>query len=396
MNVAVFRVLAVLTAMLALCGRSLAGGIEDIRVVGNGEPTRITIWTDSPLTHRQFLSGDTTSHAIVIAVPGAEWRRDEPTGRGMGGVERFEWRQDQLTLFLDRPMMIARALDLPPAGSEPRHRIILDLETVSPVRFARNASTQAALQVAAYNQSILSPPAPRARPVARSGDEKFVVVIDPGHGGRDPGASRHGTIEKDVVLRASQTLKSMLEQDRRYEVRLTREDDRFIELEDRVTLARNWGADLFISIHADAAGSPGVAGASVYSISQRGEARIDREAQRNDWHLPIEDGGSEAVGGILTDFLKRETKTKSSEFAELLIPELARAGPVLRNTHRNAGFYVLLAPDVPAVLVEIGFLTNAEDARRLRSRNGRRRAMQAIKRAIDAYFDKQSILLAEN
>lgn len=397
MNVVVFRVLACFVALLALCGEALAAGIEDIRVVGNGTPTRVTIWADAPVTHQQFLSGDTTSHAIIIAMPGADWRRDEPTGRGMGGVDQFEWLDGQLTLKLDRPMMIARALDLPPAGSEPRHRIILDLETVSPVRFARAATPHAQAYAAAYNDSILSPPSPKPRrAAARNTSDRFTIVIDPGHGGKDPGAAHHNALEKEIVLKSAVTLKTMLEKDRRYDVRLTRTDDRFIELEDRVTLARDWGADLFISIHADAAGSPSVAGASVYTISQRGEARIDRESRRNDWSLPIEDGGSREVGGILTDLLKRETKTKSSEFAELLIPELADVGPVLRNTHRNAGFYVLLAPDVPAVLVEIGFLTNAGDARRLKSRSGRNNAMKAIRRAIDTYFDKQAVLLAEN
>src|SRR5690606_1208385 len=117
-------------------------------------------------------------------------------------------------------------------------------------------------------------------------------------------------------------------------------------------------AELFISLHADAAGNSTVAGASVYTISARGEGRIDREASRNNWVIPIEDGTPQRLTGILSDLVKRETKTRSGEFAELLLPELEKAGPVLRNTHRSAGFYVLLAPDVPAVLLELGFLTN--------------------------------------
>ena len=133
---------------------------------------------------------------------------------------------------------------------------------------------------------------------------------------------------------------------------------------------------------------------SVYTISASGERRIDKEANRNNWRIPLEDGAPEHVSSILEDLVKRETKTRSSEFAEILLPELEKSGPVLRNTHREAGFYVLLAPDVPAVLLEMGFLTNASDARRLQSNAGIRKAMNSVKRGIDRFFDQQDILLA--
>ncbi|MEL7285931.1 MAG: N-acetylmuramoyl-L-alanine amidase, partial [Pseudomonadota bacterium] len=165
---------------------------------------------------------------------------------------------------------------------------------------------------------------------------------------------------------------------------------------DRVTMARDWGADLFISVHADAAGKPTVRGASVYTISTRGEARIDRTAKRFGWDMPFEDGNTEEVTDILQDLTVRETKSNSAIFAEFLVPELQQAGPLLRNTHRQENFFVLLAPDVPAVLVEIGFLTNRDDARRLKSERGRRKSAEAIKRAIDAYFDRQDLLFASN
>ncbi|MEL6324846.1 MAG: N-acetylmuramoyl-L-alanine amidase, partial [Pseudomonadota bacterium] len=155
--------------------------------------------------------------------------------------------------------------------------------------------------------------------------------------------------------------------------------------------------DLFISLHADAAAKPSVMGASVYTISTKGEARIDRTAQQNNWQLPIETGEApDEVTGILEDFLKRETKSNSERFAAMMIPELERAGPLLRNTHRNGNFFVLLAPDVPAVLLEMGFLTNLSDARRLSSEQGRRRVMAAVARSIDAYFDQAELLMAQN
>ena len=112
--------------------------------------------------------------------------------------------------------------------------------------------------------------------------------------------------------------------------------------------------------------------------------------------MPFEDGTSEEVSDILQDLTVRETTSNSSIFAEFLVPELGRAGPLLRNTHRQKNLFVLLAPDVPAVLVEIGFLTNKNDARRLKSERGRRKSAEAIKRAIDAYFDRQDLLFASN
>lgn len=380
---------------LTLGSEALSQVVDNIRIVGNGAPTRVTIWTDEPVDHRMFLSGGVDRQNIIIAMPHTAWGGTPAIGGAMGGVARYEWEQGLLTLRLDRPMKIIRTLDLPPAGSERRHRIILDLDTITPANFAREADPNAQWRAQAHVSN-----APVTMPerviTAAAGEHKFTVVIDPGHGGRDPGASKHGAIEKDVVLKSALTLKALLESDPRYEVYLTREDDRYIPHGQRVTLARNWGADLFISIHADAAASPGVAGASVYTLSQRGKARIDKEAAENHWELPIEDGATEEVSGILTDFLKRETSTKSVEFAEVLIPELAKAGPVLRNTHRNAGLYVLLAPDVPAVLVEIGFLTSQADAKRLESAGGRRKSMKAIKRGIDAYVAAQPALFAKN
>jgi len=158
----------------------------------------------------------------------------------------------------------------------------------------------------------------------------------------------------------------------------------------------NWDADLFISLHADAAGKPSISGASVYTISTTGERRIEGTASKYGWDLPIEDGTSDDVSGILVDLIKRETKSNSVIFAEFVVPELAQAGPLLRNTHRQKNLFVLLAPDVPAVLIEIGFLTNKADARRLKSRRGRGKSAAAIKRAIDAYFDRQDLRLAAN
>jgi N-acetylmuramoyl-L-alanine amidase len=268
---------------------------------------------------------------------------------------------------------------------------------VAPVRFQRAAAAQADNKAAYRAKMARALAQHNGVPPEAARPDQYVIVIDPGHGGKDPGASSHNQRrEKAIVLSTSLKLKAILEQNPRYKVHLTRENDVYVEHEDRVSMARNWGADLFISVHADAAGNPGVSGATVYTLSSRGERRVDGTARTNGWDLPIEDGTPVEVSGILADLIKRETKSNSSIFAEMLIPELAKAGPIVRNSHRQENFFVLLAPDVPAVLVEIGFLTNRSDVARLSSDSGQGKAADAIANAIDQYFEQRDLLYAAN
>jgi N-acetylmuramoyl-L-alanine amidase len=397
-----FRLLF-LAATCFLTGFSVQADIRDVRVVGDGAPTRITVWSDISQDAQAFLAESGGQRSLILPLSGESRAR---VGNGTGGVDGWALSGDRLSFSLDRPLAVSRVLSLPPTGSEQAWRIIIDLQTVSAARFgsmARRDMQRLARAESDIRKSTMAMAAAEITPSEplrqrdRRGNGHHVIVVDAGHGGKDPGTqSARGLLERDVTLKAALYLKELLEKDPRYTVRLTRDNDRFIELEDRVTLARKWGADLFISLHADAAGSPDVAGASVYTISERGERRIDREADKNDWKIPIETGGSKVVGSILEDLVKRETKSHSAAFAEDLLPELAAAGPVLRGTHRNAGFYVLLAPDVPAVLLEMGFLTNAQDAKRLQSESGRAKSMEAVKRGIDKFFDRQEVLVASD
>ncbi|MEO1476102.1 MAG: N-acetylmuramoyl-L-alanine amidase [Pseudomonadota bacterium] len=368
--------------------------IHDVKILGDGVNTRIVIAADSEISHQEFVTSGSGA-SLVVDVADKPWVGEDRVYQPMGGVTSYNWVNGQLVFWLDSPMLISRTLDLPPYGARTSHRVIIDLISVSQNRFERVARQDMQRLASLESERRLSS-AESPRRVA-AGGQQYVIVVDPGHGGRDPGASHHGAVERAIVLSAGKRLKTILEGNPRYQVRLTREDDRFIELEDRVTLARNWGADLFISLHADAASKPDIRGATVYTLSAKGERRVDSMAERYNWELPIETGEApDEVAGILEDFLKRETKTNSETFASLLIPELAEAGPILRNTHRNENFFVLLAPDVPAVLLEMGFLTNREDARRLSTADGQRRVMVAVADAIDAYFDQQEVLLAQN
>ncbi|MEL6386569.1 MAG: N-acetylmuramoyl-L-alanine amidase [Pseudomonadota bacterium] len=390
--------LVVLCLALFACAPIVAADVAGVRAVGNGDPSRLTIWLTRATETRTFIRQVGNQRQLVVDLV----RTDALSGpsqplNAATGLVSYRWADGQLVFDLTGPMMVARELDLPPTGSETQHRLVLDLARVAAARFDLTAERDGQRLERLAESRARRARENAAAEQARLAAIRHVVVIDAGHGGKDPGATAvSGVHEKDIVLKTALALKQTLEADGRFLVRLTRDDDTFIALEDRVTMAREWGADLFISLHADAAAKPSVAGASVYTISERGERRIEREAERNDWHLEIEDGATEEVSGILEDLVKRETKTNSGLFAAMLIPHLQRAGPILRNTHRNAGFYVLLAPDVPAVLVEIGFLTNRDDARRLASASGRARTVTALAAAITEYFGRQDAMLALN
>lgn len=386
--------------------------IESVGIAGDGQHTRITIASPQALDSTIRLTETEGVLGLDWITPNLAVRADAYLAAPVGGISAYTLQEDRISFEMDRPMMVARLLDVPPRTGDGVFRYVIDLSEVSPARFRRQqqrdavsqpasppVEAHARLDITGDEGNVISSPSFKPAGLADPDrqPEPFVIVIDPGHGGRDPGASSViGGEEKEIVLKAAAMLAEELAKEPRYEVRLTRSDDTYVEHEDRVTQAREWGADLFISLHADAAGAASVQGASVYTISTRGESRINGAANKYGWEIPIETGTSETVSGILEDLVRRETKSNSAIFAELLLPELASAGPLVRNSHRQGNLFVLLAPDVPAVLIEIGFLTNRGDARRLASRSGRQRTARAIKRAIDAYFDQQELRLASN
>ncbi len=218
--------------------------------------------------------------------------------------------------------------------------------------------------------------------------KKPVIVIDPGHGGKDPGAvGRARVMEEHITLKAAIELRRQLQASGKYKVVLTRASDIYVDHDKRVLIARKAGADLFISLHADSLKTSSARGASVYTLSNRAEARTHKVVRAQNWVLDVDLATtSDPVGNILVDLAQRKTLTKSERFSNILIPELKRSSKLLNNTHRRAGFYVLLAPDVPAVLLEMGFLSNAQDEKLLNTAAHRKKLMKSVARAIDKYF----------
>ncbi|MEO0036047.1 MAG: hypothetical protein RLZZ501_2070, partial [Pseudomonadota bacterium] len=219
-----------------------------------------------------------------------------------------------------------------------------------------------------------------------------VIVIDPGHGGIDPGAiGVSGIYEKHITLAMARELKAALERGGRYQVYLTRDRDVFIRLRDRVAIARQYGADLFISLHADAVQNPSIRGLSIYTLSQNAsdaesQALAEKE-NKADLIAGVDLSHESAdVAGILIDLAQRETMNRSAAFAAEAVDEVGQEFSLLDNTHRFAGFAVLKAPDVPAVLVEMGYLSNENEEKQLRQPAYRTRLAKAMAHAIDRFF----------
>lgn len=247
---------------------------------------------------------------------------------------------------------------------------------------------------AAVHTAMAASPRPAKPPPqdARGAKPMPLVMLDPGHGGKDPGAIGYsGTYEKHVALAAATELKHQLEAGGRYRVELTRTKDIFIPLDDRVERAQRRGAALFVSMHADALSDHSVRGASVYTLARTASdaqtaalARRENSADRftgRQWQA-----ASPEVSHILASLVRQESRAGSARIARTLVGSLDEDLPMLQNPDRHAGFVVLKAADIPSVLVEMGFMSNPRDEAALRKAEHRKLVAQAMRRAVDAYF----------
>lgn len=253
---------------------------------------------------------------------------------------------------------------------------------------------------AAIARAMPVAPSPRAAtkpaPAAQRPARRQVVVIDPGHGGQDPGAiGRKGEFEKTIVFAVARALRKELLADGRFDVVMTRNSDTFIPLGERVAIARRAGANLFLSIHADTISDPGTRGAGVYTLSAEASdaqaAALAAKENRADIINGVDlSGQSDEVSSILIDFAQHGNQERSMRFAELLVPRLGEAVSMRQRSHRGAGFRVLKAPDVPSVLVELGYLSNPAEEAELMSPKGQAALAHALARGIEDYFGADS------
>lgn len=408
--------LAAALAMLAAQPSALAGEIQAIRF-GETSAAETRVVLDVAGAIRTEGAPLERGHSLAMAfdrsttlAPGVL------QGVGRGLVARYAFQPSgppTLSLEFKHPSKIKSLFVIPPSSANPRHRLVIDLEKGSPAAAptpvaaapkspAPKYDTLSAVIEASIPLPAAASPAPTLKPGVTpptpvASFARPVIVIDPGHGGTDPGAAgQAGTKEAAVTLAAALTLADVLEKSGRYTVVLTRDADRRLAHDERSRLARDARADLFISLHADAHSDASVRGASVYTLSQEGSERSAREAlAQGNYHVFDVDIGQTdpQVGGILYNLAQRKTENESDRFAEVLLGRLRGATPLLNNSHRRGNFKVLLAPDVPAVLLELAFISNAKDEANLKSEAWRKRAMAAVAGAIDAYFDDRRATL---
>jgi N-acetylmuramoyl-L-alanine amidase len=404
----------------------------DARLAGDAKQTRFVLDLDRSISFRAFTLSD--PYRVVIDIPQVSFHLPEGTGaQGRGLVKAFRYGLvmpggSRIVIDLAGPARIANSYVLDQANGQPP-RLVLELEEVDPAAFVQSlepvesrpapkpvlapsvlAATMPA-PVAAPETKPAAVPAPETRsvtaaaPVAAAApdtkppapnDTRPIVVIDPGHGGIDNGTQTDAETEKNLVLEFGLALRDRLDKAGKYHIVMTRTDDTFIPLGERVRIARTQGAALFVSIHADALpkGEGDAQGATIYTLSDKAS---DAEAQR----LADAENRADAIAGvnlteeptdvadILIDLAQRETRNFSNKFAHVLMSEMKTTMRMHKHPLKSAGFKVLKNPDVPSVLVEIGYVSNKADLEHLVSESWRSKAVGSIAQAIDAFMGKR-------
>jgi N-acetylmuramoyl-L-alanine amidase len=382
----------------------------DARLAGDAKRTRFVLDLDGKIQLRAFTLAD--PYRVVVDIPQVSFRLPPGVGAaGRGLIKAFRYGMvmpggSRIVFDLTGPAKIANAHVLEAANGQPA-RLVLELEEVDRTAFVQSLAAAdrpelrpaiAEVAVAAADAKLAALPAEAAAPpkALPPPDPRPVVVIDPGHGGADNGTQAGGESEKNLVLGFGLALRERIEKGGKYRVVMTRTDDTFIPLDERVRIARNQSAALLVSIHADALprGEGDAQGATIYILSDRAS---DAQAER----LAETENKSDAIGGvnlteeptdvadILIDLVQRETRTFSSRFARLLMGEMKSTVRMHKRPLKSAGFRVLKAPDVPSVLVELGYVSNKGDLEHLVSETWRSRTVGSMAQAIDVFLAKR-------
>ncbi len=389
-----FAICLVLTTSVALAQPT----VSKVRIGEHPDKTRFVMELSEAPRYRVFALPD--PFRVVIDLPELRWASGQSEGRsdrkgGLIAAMRFGLfapGTSRVVLDLRAPAQVRRVFVLPPKGKYP-YRFVIDIIPVSRANFlaARAGPIVSDPPLDPTASAFGLPPKPKA-------DERPTIVIDPGHGGVDPGSrSLTGVNEKNIALAYARELKRQLEARGRYRVVLTRNKDIFLRLRDRVDFAERMEGDLFISLHANNHDSARIRGASVYTLSDKASdaeaAALAAKENKADIIAGINlSEQTEVVSKILIDLAQRETMNLSKQFANGLMEEMSQVTKLLGNAHRSAGFAVLKSATVPSILIEIGYLSNKAEERLLRSEKHRIGVSRAIGSAIEAYFERQTSL----
>lgn len=413
-----FSFLLLFTVLLPNASNAADLSVNSLRFGTEGSGTRIVLDLSNRADFRAFVLQNPSR--LVIDLPAFDWRAGAPkppAGSLAGAIRNGELQPgiSRIVIDLKNPATLKSAFFLP-SGPSISDRVVIDIERVSagfdfskermfgslntsPPVIGSNpppAKTKEAFATSPFKPLPRDEDQAAPAPATKSNKgPKPMIVIDAGHGGQDPGAlGAGGAKEKNVTLAVAQELKKQLEATGRYRVHLTRSNDVFIKLQDRVAIGRKKGADLFISLHADSIDKPGVSGASIYTLSNKAsDAQTAKLAARENQadliagvDLSHED---KEVANILIDLAMRDTMNQSKFFANTVVKQAQRNGiKMLEKPHRFAGFAVLKAPDVPSVLIEMGFMSNKNEVSQLTSPAHRQKIARTITSGIDSYFAK--------
>jgi len=371
--------------------------VMSARIGEHQDRTRLVIELSDPVNLRAFALA--APDRVVIDMPEVSWRLGAPPRpSGFGAVKSYRYGQfragnSRMVIDLNQPVSVSDALVLPPSSGF-GYRVVIDLFPTSRPKFDAQAGWPADLKKRESDAEKLA--ALIAAQQSPSPAGKKVIVLDPGHGGLDAGTTGvNGLMEKDLALAEGLKLAKEL-RGRGYSVFLTRENDTFIPLRQRVAIARAKKADLFIALHADSNPDTDTTGTSIYTLN---DGRSDREASalarrenQSDVIAGVDlSGENNPVAPILINLAQRDTRNKSSEFATNALKNLGQVTDLLaRSPHRSASLAVLVAPDVPAVLIELGYLSNSGDAAQMNTDSWRSKVADAIADAVDAQFSRSS------
>jgi N-acetylmuramoyl-L-alanine amidase len=378
---------------------------SDARLAGDAKQTRFILDLDTAIQFRAFTLAD--PYRVVVDIPQVNFQLATGTGTaGRGLVKAFRYGLvmpggSRIVFDLTGPAKIANSTMLEAANGQPP-RLVLELAEVDRTNFVQSLPSENRPElkptIAEANAAVAAPEATTELKPAAAPDLRPLIVIDPGHGGIDNGTQSAGEMEKNLVLNFGLALRDRIEKTGKYRVVMTRTDDTFIPLNDRVKVARSQSAALFVSIHADALPrrEGDAQGATIYTLSDKAS---DAEAER----LAEAENKADAIGGvnltdeptevadILIDLAQRETRTFSNRFARLLMGEMKSTVRMHKHPLKSAGFRVLKAPDVPSVLVELGYVSNKGDLEHLVSENWRSKTVGSMAQAVDAFFAKRLV-----
>jgi N-acetylmuramoyl-L-alanine amidase len=360
----------------------------DVRLGGDDSQTRFILDLSRKIDLHAFTLAD--PYRVVVDIPEVLFKlppKAGESGRGLIKAFRFGLMMEggsRIVLDLAKPARIDKAFVMDASAGDPA-RLVLVLVATDRESFLRKVAVD-------DKTNVKVPAKPELQP--HNGDSRPVLVLDPGHGGIDTGTrAPGGEMEKDIVLDLAKRLRDRIEKSGKYRVVMTRTDDTFIPLAERVDIARKVQASLFVSIHADSLPhrEGDAQGATVYTLSDKASdpeaAKLAEEENRADVIAGIDlKSQPDDVAGILVDLAERETKTFSLQFAHKLVAELKGVTRLHKDPIKSAGFRVLRAPDVPSALVELGYVSNKDDLKSLTSEAWREQTAASIAKAIDAYL----------